>query len=314
MMKKNKKGFTIVEVTLAMVFISIILISIAWLTIHISSVYEKGLAMKAVNSTAKELIDDFSRAISTSPARTVESICSSKYDSVKPSKAYTDCVNDSARKFSYQQRYGSITIKNDSASKFSFQQQYGGGIILKKNGTKEELLPTNGVFCTGRYSYIWNTAYVLNTDDYTAKLDYKARFNKLEKADKSDFRLIKVSDYNKVLCSQHMRSDAYAYDANNTYDISYTPEVNSDMLDNTENNLAIYEFTIFSPAVHRVTSAAFYSGTFVLATLRGSININTNGDFCSEPPDNLNTDFAYCAINKFNFAMRAAGEKAASER
>ena len=295
-MKKNsiKKGFTIVEVTLAMVFISIILISIAWLTIHISSVYEKGLAMKAVNSTAKELIDDFSRAISTSPARTVESICSAKYDAVKPSQAYIDCVNDSARKFSYQQRYGSI--------------------VIKKNGTKEELLPTNGVFCTGRYSYIWNTAYVLNSDDYTMKLDYRASFNKLAKSDKSDFRLIKVSDYNKVLCSQHMRSDAYAYDANNEYKISYSPEVNSDILDNSENNLAIYEFTVFSPAVHKTTSAAFYSGTFVLATLRGSININTNGDFCSEPPDNLNTDFAYCAINKFNFAMRAAGEKAASER
>ena len=76
-MKKmnNKKGFTMVELSLALIFVSIILITIAWLTIHITSVYEKGLAMKAVNSTAKELIDDFSRAIATSPARTVQSLC-----------------------------------------------------------------------------------------------------------------------------------------------------------------------------------------------------------------------------------------------
>lgn len=286
MMKKmnNKKGFTIVEVTLALVFVSIILITIAWLTIHITSVYEKGLAMKAVNSTAKELIDDISRTIASSPARTVQSICSSKYDDnpAHPSQAYTDCVKDSARKFAYQQRYGNIEIKGE----------------VKQ-------LPTNGVFCTGRYSYIWNTAYVLNTEDYHPVLNYKATFNR---AKSEDFRLLKVSDYNKELCAQHMDPNHYVYNDNNTYTLSSNPEVNIDLLDNSENNLAIYEFTMFSPAVHKITSSAFYSGTFILATLRGSIDINSTGEYCSDPPDNLDTDFAYCAINKFNFASQATGE------
>lgn len=284
----TKKGFTIIEVSLALVFVSIILITIAWLTIHITSVYEKGLAMKAVNSTAKEVIDDVTRAIATSPARTVESICSSKYN---PSKqAYKDCVSDNARKFSYQQRYGNIRIEST-------------------NEVKQ--FPTNGVFCTGRYSYIWNTAYVLNSDDYTPLMNYKATFNK---AGSPDFRLLKVSDYNRELCSQHMNNNHYVYDDSSSYSLGSTPEVNIELLDNTENNLAIYEFTVFAPTIHKVTSSAFYSGTFILATLRGSIDINAAGEFCSDPPDNLDTDFAYCAINKFNFAMRAAGEKTATER
>ena len=72
--------------------------------------------------------------------------------------------------------------------------------------------------------------------------------------------------------------------------------------------------SVFAPTVHELTSSAYYSGTFILATLRGGININSTGEFCSDPPDNLNTDFAYCAINKFNFAMKADGEKLDSER
>lgn len=288
-MKKmqNKKGFTIVEVTLALVFVSIILITIAWLTIHITSVYEKGLAMKAVNSTAKEIIDDVSRAIATSPARTVDSLCSQVY--TEGSSAYNKCIDDNARKFTYQQRYGNVNI----------------------NGTVKSV-PTNGVFCTGRYSYLWNSAYVLNSADYTVVSGGKAVFNR---AYSPNFRLLKISDYTRELCTQHMLSNVYYYDDNNNYYITNgTPDVNYEMLDNSENNLAIYDFTVFKPTIHKVTSAAFYSGTFILATLRGGIDINSTGEFCSDPPDNLDTDFAYCAINKFNFAMRAAGEKTATER
>lgn len=288
-MKKmqNKKGFTIVEVTLALVFVSIILITIAWLTIHITSVYEKGLAMKAVNSTAKEIIDDVSRAIATSPARTVDSLCSQVY--TEGSSAYNKCIDDNARKFTYQQRYGNVNI----------------------NGTVKSV-PTNGVFCTGRYSYLWNSAYVLNSADYTVVSGGKAVFNR---AYSPNFRLLKISDYTRELCTQHMLSNVYYYDDNNNYYITNgAPDVNYEMLDNSENNLAIYDFTVFKPTIHKVTSAAFYSGTFILATLRGGIDINSTGEFCSDPPDNLDTDFAYCAINKFNFAMRAAGEKTATER
>ena len=300
MMKKNniKKGFTLVELSLAIVFISVLLLTIGWLTIHITSVYEKGLAMKAVNSSAKEIIDDVSRSIAASPARTISNLCADVYNPTIRQEAYNHCIDDQARKLSYQQRYANVEIAGE---------------------TKQ--VPVNGVFCTGRYSYIWNTAYVLNDMDYktTAK---RANFN----GSNDTFRFLKVSDFSRDLCKQHMSPDAYLYDDGYSYNHSTDVVVDKvgntstiglntavDLLDSSENDIAIYDFTIFAPSVHYLTTTGFYSGTFILATLRGGIDINTTGDFCSDPPDNLNTDFAYCAINKFNFSMRAAGEKMRNE-
>ena len=295
--KNLKKGFTMVELALAMIFISIILITIAWLTMHITAIYEKGLAMKTVNATAKELIDDYSRAIAGSPAYVVEVQCGSYYKTTDA--GYQLCVKDNARKFTYQQRYGMVTIK-------------GGDTVL---------VPTNGVFCTGRYSYIWNTAYVLNNEDYTPGLGAtKGRFyietGGIRKLDNENYRLLKVQDFDRSLCKQHLSSNKnlYAYDANSDYVLDFEPGVKTDLLDKTENNLAIYDMTIFSPTIHKVTSAGYYSGTFILATLRGGIDITATGDFCTDPPDGLSTDFTYCAINKFNFSMRASGEKRITER
>lgn len=281
MKRNNKKGFTIIELSFALIFVTILLITIAYLTIHITSTYQKGLAMKAVNSTAKELIDDFSRAINTSPARTVESLCS-KYSGGAQEK----CLADSGRKFIYQQRYVKANI----------------------NGS-QEVVPSNGVFCTGRYSYVWNSAYVLNDNSLV-----NSRASLIAGgAKKSDFRLLKVTDFTRELCESHLDNN-YIYDGSSTYSMSSTPEMVKEMLDNTENNLALYEMTIFAPTIHGLTTSGFFSGTFILATLRGDININSTGEFCAEPPDNLDTDFAYCAINKFNFAMRANGEKLFTER
>ncbi|MBQ2639010.1 hypothetical protein IJF91_03025 [Candidatus Saccharibacteria bacterium] len=292
-MKNRKKGFTFVELSLALVFVSVLLITIAWLTLHLTTVYEKGLAMKAVNSVGKELVDDFSRAVSASPALTIDSLCAKKYNKTTNQYQYNNCMNDSARKFSYQQRYNKVKI---------------AGV--------ERIVPTNGVFCTGRYSYIWNSAYVLNPTDYPRATtgNYQATFN-YSGGTNNNFRLLKVSDFNRELCTEHMDNSQYLYDDSPVYTLSgMAPETNEELLDNSENNLALYDMSIFAPTVHELTSSAYYSGTFILATLRGGIDINSTGEFCSDPPDNLNTDFAYCAINKFNFAMQANGEKLDSER
>ena len=299
MIERIKKGFTLVELSLAIVFITILILSIGYLTIHITSTYEKGLAMKAVNSVGKELIDDFSRAIAASPARTIESLCGETYPSDKKKTAYNDCVADKGHKIFYQQHYNKVKIKGE-----------------------EQVVPTNGVFCTGRYSYLWNTAYSLNPDDYPKVIveaqtigTYKS--SKVEYTEEKPFRLLKVTDFTRGLCKMHLDENHYLYKNEVDYDISgegtMAPEVEEELLENSENNLALYDLTMFSPTVHKLTSSGFYSGTFILATLRGGINIFTEGEFCSDPPDNLNTDFAYCAINKFNFAMRADGEKLRGE-
>lgn len=61
--------------------------------------------------------------------------------------------------------------------------------------------------------------------------------------------------------------------------------------------------------------------SFILATMRGGVDIMRSGDYCSphmideitgESDDSgniltLGAEFNYCAINKFNFAARTAG-------
>ena len=299
MMKKTtKKGFTLVELSLALVFIAILLLVIAWLTVHITTTYEKGLTMKAVNATSKELIDDMSRAIATSPARSVASLCSSKYTG----SAYNDCVSDSARKFSYQQRYGTVRI----------------------NGVATQV-PVNGAFCTGRYSYIWNTAYALNTQDYPPAdgySNYRATFyyNNNTKST-NDFRLLKVSDFTREVCTSKLNNNVYRYNGYFDYRLSATlsstntfEELIDRDTDSTNTHLALYDFVIYPPTIHKITGSGFYSGTFILASLRGNININATGEYCSEPAEDLSTDFAYCSINKYNFSMRAAGESTNADR
>ena len=294
MMKNNKKpGFTLIELTLAVTFISLLLLAIAWLTIHITSTYEKGLAIKAVNSVGKELIDDFSRSIAGSPAMTVESICNSVYVPSSNSSRERDrkkCLDDRASRIIYQQRYGTVKIKG-----------------------KEQVVPTSGVFCTGRYTYLWNTAYALNSTDYENGFKFRATFSDSSGNVNNEFRLLKVPDFNRQLCKSHMETTSYAYDGNLYFTLDGDAEA-VELLDNSENDLALYDLRIFPPTVHSLTNSAFYSGTFILATLRGSIDITATGDFCSDPPDNLDTDFAYCAINKFNFAMKASGESISTER
>ena len=291
-MTKNKKGFTLIELSIAIVFIAMLLLTISWLTIHITTTYEKGLTMKSVSSTAKAMIDDFSRAIATAPPHSVDSLCSSKYSG----NAYDDCVADNARKFIYQQRYGSVKINGEITQ-----------------------VPVHGALCTGQYSYIWNTAYTLNENDYPSSdghTDYRATFY-YNDTSTDDFRLLKVTDYTRQVCADKLDDKKYIY--NNTTDYHITTGISEqqtlkDLLDRstdgTNTHLALYDLVVFPPTTHKATGTSFLSGTFILATLRGGININTAGNFCSEPAENLSTDFAYCAINKYNFSTRTSGETA----
>ena len=71
--------------------------------------------------------------------------------------------------------------------------------------------------------------------------------------------------------------------------------------------------------INETTKQIFFSGTFILATIRGGVNIQSNGDFCTGDKEvdgdefNLN-NFDYCAVNKFNFSARATGEASITNR
>ena len=174
-------GFTIIEVTISLIFISILLLSVIFVAVHLSSIYQKGNIMNAINSTSRLLVDDFQRGIATSPARSLSDICRVEYAS--NSNELNKCLQDQARLYVYQQNYGTIKAKQT-------------GKIL-------ESVPLSGVFCSGRYTYLWNTGYVLNSIDYEIMSGSRATFSD-GSTEIDDYRLIKIEDSDRTICRSHM--------------------------------------------------------------------------------------------------------------
>ena len=274
----TKKGFTLVELSIAMAFLGILLITIAILVIRIVSIYQSGLAIRAISSGGRELIDDFTRSISGSPIVDV---------------IYDPVIDDP------------ITSLLDKADRLTYKYYFQKTGTVEINKVVESNVPLAGAFCTGMYSYIWNTAYSLNASEFKG-FTYTYGETKID-----DFRLIRIPDSERSICIEQRIDVTGKIDPSITsFDApaGQADFVPLELLESAEDSLALYDFRIFPVSTNRITGHTFYSGTFILATLRGGVNIFTNGDYCTEEYDNLNTDFNYCAINKFNFAMRATGE------
>lgn len=68
----QSRGFTIVELMLAMGFVAILLVSIALVTIQVSNIYNKGITLREVDQSGRSIASDFQRTIaSSSPLKDV---------------------------------------------------------------------------------------------------------------------------------------------------------------------------------------------------------------------------------------------------
>ena len=265
-MSKNhtKSGFTILELALAMAFISFLLLAIGFAMLQVSLVYQKGLTIKTVNSTGREIIDEFSRTI-----------LASKYNRYDGHYEYT------------------FTEKRDKVA---------------INGEDKEV-QIYGAFCTGTHRYIWNTGYALDLPDEPENENKKAIF--IERKEGNDdvqydktIRLIRVNDPSREVCILH--ADRVGESEENVFDANKASNL-VEILSPSENDLIFYDFVMFEPSFHEGTSQALFSGSFILGTMAGTIDITLSGNFCTDKPEGLATDFTYCSVNKFNFAARATG-------
>lgn len=308
---KSKKGFTLIELTLAIAFISILLITIGVVTVDIISVYRKGVAMKAVNSTGLDLIREFSDSIAAAPSVNYADICNETYKDNPDNKG--KCEENGAQKIIYQ--------------------EYKTPGIIKINGkdNSEKNVPVVGAFCNGKDSFLWNTGYVKNAI-YTTAADNSEilgaimTYNYIDPVDnitktktKEDFRLLKVSDPNRELCAGRIGNEV-SYDSENIYKskndegkfvfqmTSVLKEEPLELLPTTNKavGLALYSFIVYPP-IKNISGETFNSASMILATITGGVDITKSGDYCTVPADPF-SDFNYCAINKFNFAMRSTGE------
>lgn len=279
-MKEHKKGFTIIEITLAMTFLAILMVSIATLIMRVTNIYQKGLAMRAINATGTEIIEDITRTVGA--ASYLVDIHSQ--DAELGGNGVMEYDNNYKLVEKY---YYDYTVYNENHNGKSFNVQYFG------------------VLCTGDYSYIWNTARALDPD-FTTKNFITVNGEKV--------KMVRVYDREQTQCNKD-KNGSVANLAKRNY-LPVTINVPADnvveLINNDEMDLALYEFNITPATQSAITRQSFISANFILATRQGGININANGDFCRGEDNEFKdeyegTMFNYCAVNKFSFSARTGG-------
>ena len=265
----NKKGFTLVELSLSIAFIGILSITIALIINDAIATYRRGLTLNQINTAGMDLVDDMRAAIQNAPASIANSCGENENEN------YMGCL----------QGHVAVLGMADEVR------------ISNKPINAGEKVPVYGAFCTGVYSYIWNSGYFFASD---AKVDPNEKAQ-LEGFD-SDFRLLKVKDKNRAVCTEakgNKFTTGYKLDEDSVAELLNAED---------KSGLALYDLSVPVPAISEAKKTAFYSVSFILGTVQGGINVMSSGNFCKAPESNDNaTNFDYCAINKFNFAAQANG-------
>lgn len=301
---KNKHGFTIIELSLSITFISILSLLVVVMIMNAVSSYHRGITLNQLNTVGMDIVDDMRSTVQGSTAQSVVKMCGEFYgDSETGADTQKDCENDKGLTLVTAERTGQVKV---------------GSQVL-------ENVPLFGTFCTGLYSYIWNSGYFFSDSDYHVTDINKASLKyKLVGDDAvlyaNDFRLLKVKDDKRLVCRAAQSTETngkYLKSANTNsgllseFDISANgiEEEPVDVLEGS-NNLAFYDLTSVLPAESDNSSNMFYSVSFILGTIQGGINVMTSGNYCATPEGQHSDveNFDYCAINKFNFAAQATGE------
>ena len=325
-MKKSRGGFTLIELSLSLIFIAILSLTVVALIQNISASYRRGLVLNQVNTVGMDLVDDFRISIQNASSDPVTRMCEIYYPLGSADR--NNCIEDGANSF----------VSVTKRAQVKAEGKYIG------DDAEDSYMPVYGALCTGTYTYIWNTGYFENGDGYAdnpevnqrevlgaspAVLGTKASSTASFVEKYKDFRLLKVYDGERTICVNAMR------DQNNSWDsTSYVKStdyknnriknefvISEEMLSSAENDediielmkkneaadLVLYELYVSRPALSATRQNLFYAASFIIGTRRGGINIKETGNTCKPPSDDY-SELEYCAINKFNFAVMAGGK------
>jgi len=75
----KRQGFTLIELMLAMAFVSALLIAIAMTVIQIANIYNRGMTLKDVNQAGRSLASELQRSIAASAAFNINTGVGSRY-------------------------------------------------------------------------------------------------------------------------------------------------------------------------------------------------------------------------------------------
>ena len=231
-MNKIRKGFTLIELTIALAFISVLLILVVVVTINIIGIYTKGQTLRNVNETGRSIIDDMRRTLG-------------------------DAV--------------------------PFNAQDNNHLIFYPKTATTMAEMTGGRFCTGSYTYAWNTPLAYNSTPP----------NRYTGSNQPRLSVVKITDPGGAFCA----------DPNGNITIPAPGDITTVLV--SYDTLYIYQFAAFS-TMDAASGQTLYSISFVLGTKQGIADsyTTTNNASCT-PPAGINSDFNYCAVNRFDFTTRA---------
>ncbi len=232
MIRDARQGFTLIELMLAMTFISILLLSITMVGIQAGRMYSRGVVLRDVNQAGRDISDTFRRDF-------------------------------------LQANAGKINIT---------------GLRVPNNENW-----TTGRLCLGAHSYVWNNPKYLDDPSLLGA-------NRLFKVDGNPINLVRVVDADGGLCKR---------DGSGRYPETVDMAKSSNLLrpiSSGDGSIGIHNVTL-----EKITSdssrEALYRLTFTLGTSKMSEIRNSS----CKAPDETDSNFEFCAINKFEMIVRTNG-------
>lgn len=311
---KSKKGFTLIELMLAVAFLGTLLLSVAMLAMRLVNMYTKGATMRAVNSVGSAIVDDVRSHVTSS------NLWSVSFEE-GPTKEDQD---KSTRRYYRVHTYDVKDVATGTTTQFV----------------------DYGAFCTNSYTYIFNYQaamlryrnpesvpetvpetqryLMVGTDEATrpyALVRIKdtgcAQFNLLGMSEQE------IKDYNDKITddtqklentNDFMKAQGHYFKVNNEDDITV-------LLDGSTSDegtdLQLYDFAVMSAAQSHVTNQVIYDIAFVLGTTRGGIDVKSSNNYCSKnskvsgdtdaAKDYADHGISYCSVNRFDFVVRQTG-------
>ncbi len=323
----KKQGFTIIEITIAMAFISVLIITLLMVGMQIASLYNKGVTIRDVNSASRNIVRSMQDDIAASSSRM--------------RVFYREPVNSSGGTggSSSGAATGSATL---GAVRFATSLE---------EATREDVhfysSPTDGGrLCTGSYTYIWNyrSKFIeYNTGGKNANGSLIADSGKnngaqyfMSDSTRNRFepvRFIKVKDEQRVLCSATQISDLGAEFNTPEYRNGLRipdefMKTSTAILGEGERGLVVYSFNITSPDAlinkdgrgndNNLDSlnitTMFYSSFYTINTTIGSslfdeeyigsVSDKDVKDSSCKTSNNRDSYAEYCALNNIEFVAR----------
>ncbi|MBS7346443.1 MAG: prepilin-type N-terminal cleavage/methylation domain-containing protein [Candidatus Sacchiramonaceae bacterium] len=157
--------------------------------------------------------------------------------------------------------------------------------------------PQAGAYCTGNFSYLWNTARILNAP--AAGRNVPIRYDGAATSS-TEIKLIKILDSSRQYCA-----DSALW--------TRVPRGGQviDLLPQSESGLMIYDIRFDSKEALRdqSTNQRMVNISYVLGTNDANRGLIDMSNMNCRPPSSAQGMEDYCAINKFDLTVRTLGRR-----